>query len=141
MTMTLLTRTLAAVAALPAGLALAAAAPACAQPESSPQAMVAKGHFVMQDGETIFRNVCQACHMADGKGAVGAGKYPSLARNPKLASPVYPARVIIHGQKGMPALGEFLDDAQVAAVVTYVRTHFDNAYTAPVTAEQVKAQR
>jgi mono/diheme cytochrome c family protein len=37
------------------------------------------GLFSMQDGEAIYKGVCQGCHMPDAKGAVGAGAYPALA--------------------------------------------------------------
>ena len=35
--------------------------------------------FSEQSGEALYTNVCQACHMGNGEGAVGAGRYPSLA--------------------------------------------------------------
>ena len=38
----------------------------------------------------------------------------------------------------MPPLTDMLAPAQIAAVVTYVRTHFGNNYPAPVTAEDVQ---
>ena len=41
----------------------------------------------------------------------------------------------------MPAVGRLMTDEQVAAVVTYIRTHFGNDYQEPVTAEQVKKAR
>ena len=94
------------------------------------------------DGETIYRAICAACHMPQGQGAVGAGKYPALAGNEMLMGADYPVNVVIHGQKGMPPLGDYLDDAQIAAVVNYVRTHFGNSYTEdPATAETVAAAR
>lgn len=134
-----------------AGLLLAAALPAAAQTTSghmtasqaadTPQAMVVKGKFVMRDGEAIFKDVCAACHMPDAKGATGAGTYPALAGDGKLAAASLPVKIVLHGQKGMPSFGEFFDDDQVAAVVTYVRTHFGNTFARPVTATEVKAAR
>jgi mono/diheme cytochrome c family protein len=129
---------------LAAAVLLAASAlPALAQ-SPAPDALeprVKGGRFVMRDGEAIYRNVCQACHMADAKGAQGSGIYPALAANPRLAAAAYPIRVIVNGQKGMPSLGALFDDDQVAAVVAYVRTHFGNSYAGAVTAAEVKAQR
>lgn len=119
-------------------LAFAAALPAAAQ---DPPTRVKDGKFVMRDGQAIYENVCQACHMGDAKGAQGAGIYPALAANPKLGAVGYPIRVVVKGQKGMPAFGEMLDDDQVAAVVTYVRGHFGNHYAEAVTPEEVKAAR
>jgi mono/diheme cytochrome c family protein len=54
--------------------------------------------------------------MAEAQGAVGAGAYPALADDPKLAAAGY--QVLVNGSKGMPAFGALLDDEQVAAVVT-----------------------
>ena len=42
--------------------------------------------FMYRDGEHLYRAICQGCHMADGKGAQGAGAYPALAANPRLAA-------------------------------------------------------
>jgi mono/diheme cytochrome c family protein len=122
-------------------LLTATALPAAAQTASELMPRVQNGRFVMRDGQAIYENVCQGCHMADAKGAAGSGKYPALAANPRLAAAAYPVRIVVQGQKGMPAFGALFDDEQVAAVVTYVRTHFGNAYAAPVIATQVKAQR
>lgn len=124
-----------------AACAALTALPAAAQDPGTPRPMVANGQFVMQGGEAIYRDVCAACHMADARGAQGAGRYPALAADPRLASAAYAIRLVVHGQKGMPAFGPLLDDEQVAAVVTYVRSHFGNAYPGVVTAAQVKAAR
>lgn len=88
-------------------------------------------------GEEIYKNVCQGCHMPDGKGAQGAGMYPALAGNKKLAAKAYPALVIVRGQKAMPEFGTGLSDVQVAAVVNYIRTHLGNDYRDMVTTEEV----
>jgi mono/diheme cytochrome c family protein len=97
--------------------------------------------FSEQTGEALYSNACQACHMGNGQGAVGAGQYPSLARNPKLETGDYATYVVLHGQKAMPAIGRLMTDDQVAAVVNYIRTHFGNDYRAPVAAEDVKNAR
>lgn len=89
-------------------------------------------------GEQVYTQVCQACHMADGKGGKGAGMIPALARNAKLEEPGYPIGMIMQGRGAMPALTDLLKPAQIAAVVTYVRTHFGNNYKKPVTEAEVK---
>lgn len=94
--------------------------------------------FEEKDGPSIYRNVCQGCHMPDAKGAVGAGRYPALAGNTNLASAVYPAIVVANGLRSMPPFAGMLDDEQIAAVVNYVRTHFGNAYTDSISAATVK---
>ena len=58
-----------------------------------------------------------------------------------LESAGYPIYVILHGQKGMPPIGQMMTDEQVAAVVNYVRTHFGNDYKDAATAEDVKDAR
>jgi len=121
-------RTLAALAALTMvapGLVSADDEP---PPFSPPGSFADLGHFSHQEGATLYRAICQGCHMADAKGVVGAGFYPALAGNTKLASASYPALVVLKGRHGMPPFGDYLTDAQVAAVVTYVRTHFGNNY-------------
>jgi mono/diheme cytochrome c family protein len=97
--------------------------------------------FTEQTGEALYANVCQACHMSKGEGAVGAGRYPALAKNESLRAGGYPIHAILHGQKGMSPFGRMLSDDQVAAVVNYVRTHFGNNYTDAVTAQDVKDAR
>jgi mono/diheme cytochrome c family protein len=79
--------------------------------------------------------------MPGGVGAQGAGFYPALAKNEKLAAGAYPVMVLTKGLNGMPPLGDMMSDQQVADVVNYVRTHFGNSYKDPVKAADVKALR
>src|SRR5262245_27048369 len=97
--------------------------------------------FVPQTGEALYADICQGCHMPGGVGAVGAGSYPALAKNPKLAVTGYVLSLVINGRKGMPPFGGLLTDQQVAAVVTYVRTHFGNEFSDEVTAAEARASR
>jgi mono/diheme cytochrome c family protein len=97
--------------------------------------------FMQRDGGVIYRTVCQGCHMANGQGAVGAGAYPALANDPKLAEAEYPVLVVVNGSKGMPPFGKLLDDEQVAAVVNYVRSHFGNSYSDTVSPSEVRSAR
>jgi mono/diheme cytochrome c family protein len=88
-------------------------------------------------GEEVYKAVCQACHMADAKGATGAGTVPALASNPRLAGAAYPIMAVTAGKGGMPGFVGTLDNAQMANVITYVRTNFGNAYAKPVTEADV----
>jgi mono/diheme cytochrome c family protein len=97
--------------------------------------------FMPQSGEALYADICQGCHMPEGAGAVGAGAYPALARNPKLATAGYPLFLVIYGRKGMPPFGKSLTDQQVAAVVNYIRTHFGNDFPDAVNAADAKAAR
>ena len=121
------------------------------QAQTSDSVLYTRATFKDANGEAIFYNICQACHMPDAKGATGAGNYPALAGNVKLASPQYMAAVILFGRHDMPSFatrpstgegffgGTMLSDAQIADVVNYVRTHFGNHYTDSITADEVKA--
>ncbi len=113
-----------------------AALPRVAEPMLSPGF-----RFAEQSGEALYSNICQACHMPDGKGASGGGTYPALAGDQNLAARGYPVLVVVNGQRGMPPIGLMMNDDQVAAVINYVRTHFGNAYQDAVTSEEVKSAR
>jgi len=123
---------------LPAALSLWSFAAYAQTPGSG---LSAGYRFFEMSGEELFVNVCRGCHMADGKGAAGAGTYPSLAGNDNLASSGYPVDVVVNGQRGMPSFGPMMSDGQVAAVVNYVRTHFGNNYQDAVSAADVRAAR
>jgi mono/diheme cytochrome c family protein len=115
------------------GLALAAiAAPAIADEPGG----LAKTSAPVT-GEEVYTQVCQACHMANAKGGQGAAVIPALAGNPRLAVAAYPIAMVVNGRGAMPGFTDILKPAQIANVVGYVRTHFGNAYSKPVTAEEV----
>ena len=124
---------------LAAGLAASGMPAAMAQPADSRFADPAR--FMAQTGEALYADLCQGCHMPGGVGAVGAGAYPALARNPKLASAGYPLLLVINGRSAMPPFGDLLTDQQVAAVVNYVRSHFGNAFADEASAADAKAAR
>jgi mono/diheme cytochrome c family protein len=105
----------------------------------------------MKAGEAIYRDQCSACHGLDGKGVPML--FPSLAQSAMAhASDATSAiRLVLRGGRsvatdaeptapGMPSFGWQLDDAQVAAVVTYVRNAWQTA-AAPVTADVVGKTR
>jgi mono/diheme cytochrome c family protein len=97
--------------------------------------------FTQQGGEAIYNGICRDCHMTGGKGAIGAGAYPALANNTKLAEAGYPIAVVVGGQKAMPEFGPMLSDEQIADVINYVRTHFGNSYKDKIMPADVKAAR
>jgi mono/diheme cytochrome c family protein len=100
-------------------------------------------------GEQIYNHICQGCHMPGAQGAVGAGAYPKLVADKKFVSWQFVALTILNGRSGMPPFGlpanqtpsraTHLTDAQIADVVNYVRSHFENRYKTNVTAQQVAA--
>jgi mono/diheme cytochrome c family protein len=118
------------------------ALPVAAADDPTKSAAMSHGwEFSEQSGADLFRNVCAACHQPDAKGAVGAGAYPPLAADGKLAASGFVLTVLLHGLDGMPPVGEMMSDAQVADVINYVRTHFGNSYSDSVSAADVLAAR
>jgi mono/diheme cytochrome c family protein len=136
------------------GMTLALAAgrsqPAWAQEEGV--GMFSAGKLKTASGPEVFRQICQGCHMPDGKGAVGAGRYPALAGDASLASTDFMAMTLLEGRRNMPAFGgngdvglffsvPTLNDDQIAAVINYVRSSFGNHFKGTITAAEVKAMR
>lgn len=82
---------------------------------------------LMEKGKAIYGKVCVACHMPQGQGMPPA--FPAL-KGSKIA--LGPAAghidIVLHGKSGtaMQAFAEQLDDAELAAVVTYERNAWGN---------------
>jgi cbb3-type cytochrome c oxidase subunit III len=102
------------------------------------------------DGKAIFSLNCAVCHQASGK---GGGPYPPLAGNPAVnqADSAGVIQIVLNGRTGpitvngtqyggnMPSWRE-LSNAEIAAVLTYVRTAWGNSAPA-VSEDQVAAAR
>ena len=97
------------------------------------------------------RNRCAACHQATGLGLPGA--FPPLAGSEYvLGEEERVVRIVLRGLTGpvtvkgqtfngaMPAWADQLSDAEIAAVLTYVRSSWGNSAEA-ITAEQVARER
>jgi mono/diheme cytochrome c family protein len=104
------------------------------------------------DGATIYQR-CAACHQATGAGVPGV--YPPLAGSEIVSGPAaVPIDIVLHGRNGpivvggkpfngvMPPYGTGvpLSDAEVAAVLTYVRASWGNNAPA-VSAADVARER
>jgi mono/diheme cytochrome c family protein len=90
-------------------------------------------------GREVYRNICQACHQPDGRGQERVA--PSLVDSALALGPAeIPVRILLHGKEGsiglMPPLGQAFSDAQIAAVLTYIRREWGQA-GAPVDAASV----
>ena len=104
----------------------------------------AQGSSAAVDGGEIFTAKCAACHQATGLGIPGV--FPPLAGSEwVLGSDKVLIQIPLHGVTGtlqvkgasyhgtMPPFNT-LSDAEIAAVLTYVRGHFSNAASAVASA-------
>lgn len=90
------------------------------------------GQAPTRAGGEIYLSACAYCHAPDGRGVPGL--IPALAGNPAVTAqgPENVIRVVVggleasHGLAPMPAAGVSMSDADVAAVVNYVRTSWGN---------------
>jgi mono/diheme cytochrome c family protein len=105
----------------------------------------------MRAGAAIYLDVCAACHKSDGTGV--ANLFPNLAASSSVASrePTSLIRVVLRGTQSvstadaptgpaMPAFGWQLSDAEVAAVLTYIRNSWGHG-AARVTERNVRNAR
>lgn len=106
---------------------------------------------VLAEGRRIYEARCAQCHGDDGRGKLPA--YPPLAGNRAvtLSPAVNAIRMTVNGgfppgtkgnprPYGMPPFGHELDDAQVAAVLSWIRVSWGNT-APPVTAVEVNRYR
>jgi mono/diheme cytochrome c family protein len=76
-------------------------------------------------GETVYANNCAACHQPMGQGI--AGPFPALAGNKLVTGPPdVLAITVLVGRGGMPAFKNELSDADMAALLTYIRGAWGN---------------
>lgn len=97
--------------------------------------------FTEVGGAAIYGSVCAGCHMPNGQGAAGAGAYPALAHDERLAASGYPLALVLHGHGAMPSFARWLTDAQVAAVVDFIRRNLGNDYRDAPSEADVAAAR
>lgn len=103
------------------------------------------------DGRGLFVARCQACHQANGQGLPGV--FPPLAGASWVTGdPGVAIQIVLHGligpidvngviyQGAMPAFGEQMNDAELAALLSFIRSAWGNAAPA-VEADAVRAAR
>jgi mono/diheme cytochrome c family protein len=108
-------------------------APAATQPVE----VVPEDAPVLRAGATLYERHCADCHGADGRGQ--GSVYPPLAGNRSVLAPASanPVRIVLNGgfppgtagnprPYGMPPYRTSLGDAEVAAVVSFVRNAWGN---------------
>lgn len=102
-------------------------------------------------GAALYSANCAACHQANGEGL--AGVFPPLVGDPLVVAtdPTAHITTVLAGNHGstingvtyaspMPAFGELLNDAAIAAIINHERTSWGNAAPA-VSANDVAALR
>lgn len=103
------------------------------------------------DGANLYAQQCATCHGSQGGG--GGSAFPPLAgANWVTGDEETPIRIVLHGLQGrmqvrgttyrgvMPAFGSRLSNAEIAAILTYVRTSWGNE-ASEVTADEVQEVR
>lgn len=89
--------------------------------------------------KSLFDDNCSACHQVTGKGIKGA--FPALAGSPLVNGPPVPlVTTVLNGRAGMPAFKDDINDADLAGILSYVRTSWGNKGK-PVTAAEVTSIR
>lgn len=122
------------------GLCLLILAPALQAAE--PEATLSKGwQFQQRSGPALYASICAGCHMAEGQGARGAGSYPALKGNARLASGQYVLMMVLRGNKGMPGFGWQLDDEQVLTIANHAVQRFGPAGSVLLKPADVTAMR
>jgi len=119
--------------------------------DTDPRELPVASASVLDRGGKLYADHCASCHGDQGQGVRGA--YPALAGNRAVTLPATEnlVQVVLHGgfppatrgnprPYGMPPFATVLSDADVAAVITYLRASWKNK-AAPVSELTVGQQR
>jgi mono/diheme cytochrome c family protein len=119
--------------------------------DTDPREVPRAAGSVLERGGKVYEQHCAACHGDQGQGVRGA--YPALSGNRAVAleNTANLVQVVLNGgfppatrrqprPFGMPPFATTLSDADVAAVITYIRSSWRNK-AAPVTELAVSQQR
>lgn len=122
-------------------------------PRLHPEAAVSgnRAPFPQDEGAEIYQTRCLSCHQANGGGVPGV--FPPLVDTDWVTGDEEVLiRIVLNGMTGemevngmaysgaMPPWGSFLNDAEVADLLTYIRTEWSNDASV-VTAETVAEVR
>jgi cbb3-type cytochrome c oxidase subunit III len=107
--------------------------------------------YAASDGKALYSANCTSCHQANGQGLPGT--FPPLAKNPYVTGD---ASKVIHTVKDglngsikvngktyngqMPAWKSQLSNADIAAVITYIRSAWGNKASAVTEAQVAKVK-
>jgi cytochrome c oxidase subunit 2 len=96
---------------------------------------------LMEKGKKVFASTCAACHGANGE---GIGPFPKMAGSKIVTGPLAAhLNIVMQGKPGtaMQAFAGQMNDADLAAVITFERNGFGNKTGDVVQPSQVKAAR
>lgn len=97
--------------------------------EPAPKAPPPSGE-VMVSGKEVYLARCAVCHIESGVG--GQAGAPSLVGNYRLRDEKHVIEQLLNGGQYMPGFAFLLNDAEVAAVATYIRNSWGNSHGAVV---------
>ncbi len=114
--------------------------------QATASAPVAQNGAEANNGAKLYVQNCSSCHQPNGQGVQGT--FPPLAGNPVVSEdPSVVIRIVKYGLNGkisvngtdyngmMPAWGQSLSNADIASIVTYVRSAWGNKASAVTQAE------
>ena len=102
-------------------------------------------------GNQLYAKYCLTCHQADGKGV--RGMFPPLSGNAKVTdAPEEIIRIVLFGLQGPITVNErdynqpmppqsYLSDKQIADILTYVRSSWDNKASSISSDDVLKARK
>lgn len=96
---------------------------------------------LMEKGKKVYASTCAACHGANGE---GIGPFPKMAGSKIATGPLAAhLNIVMKGKPGtaMQAFAGQMNDADLAAVITFERNGFGNKTGDVVQPSQVKAAR
>jgi cytochrome c6 len=97
------------------------------------------GAAAADEGQALYNLKCATCHQQSGSGIAHA--FPALAGDATLlGDDDGVVAVVLKGRGGMPSWGFFLNDQQVADILTYARSSWGNG-APPVTSATVAGLR
>ncbi len=103
------------------------------------------------DGKAVYSKNCSSCHQATGQGLTGT--FPPLAKNAVVTGdPSKVIHILLNGLNGpikvngasynnaMPPWKGTLSNAEIAAVITYIRSSWGNKASAVTEAQVAKGK-
>ena len=95
---------------------------------------------LMAKGKDVYGANCASCHLPTGKGVPGT--FPALDGSPIVNGPAAEhIKLVLTGKNLMPSFASQLNDADIAAALTYERNSWSNSTGEAVQPSDVQAAR